>query len=334
MSEMSRLSVVMPIHNCVSYVEQSVRSILSQSFRDYELVIGDDGSNDGTTEVLDRLATEDSRIRILRRERSSGLAKSAAWVISQSRAPLVAIAHGDDISHPHRLRRQLEVLDAAPDASLVGAMAVGIDGRGIVVHPPNLWRLVRPSVFAPFPHSSVVFRRANYDQVGGYREGADYWEDHDLYWRLCATGRVLVIPEVLASYRYSSVSACDRASADRIEHARDLAYRCTALYRAHRDYDHLFHAAPAEQLHPRVFVARSWTKVWHGQRANLLRRMLQKAALKPNLPSLQTVVFVSWASLSPRTLRFALQMIVKIRNVVARQMLGRAAYVEWAPRRR
>jgi len=239
------LSVVMPVHNCVAYVEESVRSILAQSFREYELVIGDDGSNDGTSEILGKLASEDSRIRVLRRERNSGLAASAAWVISHSRAPLIAMAHADDISHPDRLKRQIKLFEAAPDASLVGTLMIGIDDRGSPLHPPNLWRLVRPSVFAPFPHSSAMFRRSNYAEVGGYRPQADYWEDHDLYWRLCETGRILVIPEVLASYRYSSVSLRARGSAEQLEHALDVMYRSTALVRANRDYESVFHAAPA-----------------------------------------------------------------------------------------
>jgi glycosyltransferase involved in cell wall biosynthesis len=327
------LSVVMPVHDCVAYVEESVRSILGQSFRDYELVIGDDGSDDGTTEVLDRLASEDSRIRLLRRERRSGLAASAAWVISHSRAPLVAIAHGDDISHPHRLRRQVELFDAAPDASLVGAMAMGIDARGGVAHPPNLWRLVRPSVFAPFAHSAAMFRRVHYDQVGGYRAQAEYWEDLDLFWRLYEIGRILVIPEALTSYRYSRVSVRVRGNVDRVEHSLDVMYRSTALYRAHRDYDGLFHEAAAERIHPRIFVARSWTRVWCGQRSDLLGRMFRKADLKLDLPTLQTLVFVTWASLSPRTLRLVLQMVTRARNAIARRVLAGAAYVEWTPRR-
>jgi glycosyltransferase involved in cell wall biosynthesis len=327
------LSVVMPVHNCVAYVEESVRSILAQSFREYELVIGDDGSNDGTSEILGKLASEDSRIRVLRRERNSGLAASAAWVISHARAPLIAMAHADDISHPDRLKRQIKLFEAAPDASLVGTLMIGIDDRGSPLHPPNLWRLVRPSVFAPFPHSSAMFRRSNYAEVGGYRPQADYWEDHDLYWRLCETGRILVIPEVLASYRYSSVSLRARGSAEQLEHALDVMYRSTALVRANRDYESVFHAAPAGRIHPRIFVARSWARVWRGQRPHLLRRMLRKAALKPDLPSLQALIFVSWASVSPRTLRLALQMITKARNAVARQLLAGTAYVEWAPRR-
>ena len=90
------LSVAMSVHNGMPYLETSVRSILAQTFGDFEFVIGDDGSTDGSSELLSRLAAADGRIRLLRRESKSGLAASANWVIGEARAPLVAIAHADD----------------------------------------------------------------------------------------------------------------------------------------------------------------------------------------------------------------------------------------------
>ncbi|HEY0324667.1 MAG TPA: glycosyltransferase family A protein, partial [Allosphingosinicella sp.] len=100
MSATPAVSVVLPVHNGRDFVETSIRSVLAQDFTDFELVVGDDGSDDGTDEVLAKLAAEDVRIRLLRRPSKSGLARSANWVISEARAPLVAIAHADDIYDP------------------------------------------------------------------------------------------------------------------------------------------------------------------------------------------------------------------------------------------
>ncbi len=333
MSREPAVSVVLPVHNGRDFVETSIRSILAQDFVDFELVIGDDGSDDGTGEVLARLAAEDPRIRLLRRETKSGLAGSANWVVSQARAPLVAIAHADDIYDPSRLRRQVELLDRRPDAVLVGTLADGIDAQGRTVQPPNLSRLIRPSSFAPFVHSSIMFRADAFSRTGGYRSHADAWEDLDLYWRMAEQGRILVIPAVLTSYRHSPVSIRERHG-DRNEQALDVMYRSAALYRQGRDWSPLLGHPSTGRIHPRIFVARSWVRLWGGKRSHMLGRMLRRADLRPDFVTAQALVFVAWATVSPRSLRLLLQLYGKARNARAQRKLVGREFVEWemAPR--
>src|SRR5438874_12259056 len=92
------LTVAMSVHNGMPYVGESIRCILEQTFGDFEFLIGDDGSSDGSSDILAQWARRDNRIRLLRRETKSGLARGANWVISSAWAPLVAIAHADDVS--------------------------------------------------------------------------------------------------------------------------------------------------------------------------------------------------------------------------------------------
>ena len=174
MTAMPALSVVLPVHNGMPYVEESVRSLLAQTFADFELVIGDDGSSDGTSAVLARLAAQDARIRVLRREAPSGLAHSANWLVRETRCPIVAIAHADDRSYPERFARQMAILRGAPDIDLVGTLWDGIDEEGRQVRPGDFWRLLKRSPFAPFSHSSIMFRRASFERAGGYRPQAEY----------------------------------------------------------------------------------------------------------------------------------------------------------------
>jgi glycosyltransferase involved in cell wall biosynthesis len=319
------------------HIEESVRSLLAQSFVEFDLIIGDDGSDDATAEVLSRLESEDARIRLFRRDRKSGPAEAANWVISNARAPLVAIAHADDIAHPDRLRRQVDLFQDRPDVVLVGALNVGIDSSGRTVHPMNLWRLAFPTSFAPMTHSSVMFRRADFEAVGGYRKEADCWEDLDLYWRLSRRGRILVIPEVLTRYRYSKTSLRERAQAEGLEHSLERMYRSVAIYQKHGDYDSLLtgeHEAPnGNSVHPRIFVARSWTRVWSGKRSLVFGQMLRRARLGLDLASMQSFAFVLWASVSPKSLRLALQVVTHIRNRVARARIGGRPHVEWNPRK-
>ena len=101
-----RVSVVMPVRDAGPYLEASLRSILDQSFTDFELVIRDDGSVDGSTEILRDWAARDPRIRLHIGERPLGPAESSNWVVRHSTAPFVARMDADDISHPDRLRRR------------------------------------------------------------------------------------------------------------------------------------------------------------------------------------------------------------------------------------
>lgn len=333
---MPSVSVALPVHNGMPHIEASVRSVLSQTLADFELIVGDDGSDDGTAQTLERLAAADPRIRLLRQDRKSGPAAAANWVIAHARAPLVAIAHADDLAHPFRIRRQAEIFDGRPDVVLVGALSTGIDAQGRTVHPPNLWRLAFPNAFAPMAHSSVMFRRSGFDRVGGYRSGTDCWEDLDLYWRLYRLGRILVIPAVLSRYRYSGNSLRERARADGLEQSLERMYRSADLYRNHGDYEPLVAgpkpAPDGARIHPRIFVARSWMRVWSGQRAIVFGQMLRRARFRFDVASVQSFVFVLWATLSPKSLRLVLQGVTGLRNLFVRAALGRRPYVEWRPR--
>jgi glycosyltransferase involved in cell wall biosynthesis len=323
----------MPVHNGMPYIEESVVSLLEQSFREFELIVGDDASSDGTGEVLRRLAAADPRIRVLRREHKSGLAGAGNWVVKAARAPLVAIAHADDIALPTRLQRQVEVLCRRSDAVMVGAMFDGIDEQGRLVQPANMWRLARPGGFAPFAHSTIMFRRAAFEAVGGYRSKADYWEDLDLYWRMATIGRIFVIPDVLGRYRHSGASARSRDQAERVEDSLDLMYRSAARQRAGVDHDELLReSAKPDRIHPRVFIARSWTRLWTGRSSEALAPMMRRARLGPDLDSMLAIVFVVWATVNPRSLRWVLQIVARGRNRVAMKLIGGARQLEWRPR--
>jgi GT2 family glycosyltransferase len=328
------LSVALPVHDGLPYVEESISSILGQSFTDFELIVGDDGSTDGTGAVLERLARSDKRIRLLRREQKSGLAGGANWVIAEARAPLIAIAHADDVSHPDRLRRQVEVFGAHPDLDLLGTLWVGIDEAGRQVRPGDYWRLLRRSPFAPFSHSSAMFRRAAFDRAGGYRPEAEYWEDLDLYFRIADQGRAAVIPEVLSTVRHARVSTRLRSDQDPVEDAVDLMYRSTALYRDGGDYGALLTGGAGGKLHPMTFVSCGSTLLWSGKSPAVLKRMWRRAELGPNLASAHALAWVLWGSASPRSLRLFLRTIMQVRNVLARLALGDRKLLDWRPRER
>jgi glycosyltransferase involved in cell wall biosynthesis len=117
------LSVVMPVHNAIPYLDDAVESILAQSFGDFEFVILDDGSTDGSLDRLLHWADRDRRIRLLQGEMRSGPVESSNRVVRESRAALVARMDADDVARPERLELQMKALAARPEAVLVGSLS-------------------------------------------------------------------------------------------------------------------------------------------------------------------------------------------------------------------
>ena len=83
------------------------------------------------------------------------------------------------------------------------------------------------------------------------------------------------------------------------------------------------------RINPRIFVARSWVRLWSGQRSHVFGRMLRRAAFRPDFVSVQSLAFVAWATASPRSLRLLLQLVGRARNARARRRLASFEYVEW-----
>ncbi len=201
------ISVVMPVHNARPFPDESINSILEQTLSAFEFVIFDDASTDGSVELLREWSRRDGRIHLHEGNKRLGLSGSSNAVVAKARAPIVARMDADDIAHPDRLRRQWHVIESRPDVAVIGTLCNGIDRSGREVRPRDRWRLVRRSVYIPFPHGSAMFRREVFDQVGGYDETSGGGEDQDLFLRMATRGRVVTLPDVLYSYRYHSSNA-------------------------------------------------------------------------------------------------------------------------------
>jgi hypothetical protein len=199
------LSVVMCVYNGASHLESAVRSVLCQSFRDFELIVVDDGSTDETPVMLDRFSDEDSRVRVEHRPHA-GHVPSLNFGCSIARGAYIARADADDIYLPYRFERQMSFLHANPNVMLLGSecelMAGDGRGTGAFIRTPS-----GPAIRAAlkegnaFMHPTVVFRRDSFDKLGGYREAFLHAEDYDLWLRLAERYEVDNLPEVLVRYR-------------------------------------------------------------------------------------------------------------------------------------
>jgi glycosyltransferase involved in cell wall biosynthesis len=334
LSRAPAVSVVMPVHNAGDYLDAAVRSILDQSLTDFEFVILDDGSTDGSLDRLRRWARSDGRIRLIENERRSGAASSSDRVARAASAALIARMDADDVAEPARLERQIRVFADHPDAVMVGTMADTIDDRGRRVRPADYGRLVRRSAFAPFCHPTTMFRKQAFERVGGYRAAAEKWEDIDLYLRMAGEGRILVLAETLLHVRQTGRSTRSMDGEASFERSMALLYRAIGRYERDGSYEDLLAGPDADlRVDPGHFIACGSSAVWCGLRPGTLRRLRASGALAPDWESLKALVWSVWAETSPHSLRAALRGLLALRNARARRQLAGARIVEWRPRK-
>lgn len=190
----SLISVIMPVHNGVPYFAEAIRSILGQSFGDFELVIIDDASTDASPEIATSFA--DRRVILLRNERQLGITRTLNRGIAATRGRLVARMDADDVAHPERFARQQEYLLSLPSPGVVGSNVVLIDRDGAETGTeryPASARDIRRAILThnPFAHGAVMLSRSLLDRHGGYDPAFLHNEDYDLWLRLEAAGAMM-----------------------------------------------------------------------------------------------------------------------------------------------
>jgi glycosyltransferase involved in cell wall biosynthesis len=199
------VTVLMSVHNDLRYVPQAVDSILRQSFDDFEFLILDDGSTDGSADYLAELP--DPRVRLVRNETNLGLTRSLNRGLDLARGAFVARMDADDVAMPQRLARQVEFLEAQPEIGIVGSSRVLIDEAGdVVAHAPAAetdvrirWKCLLGN---PFAHPAVMIRRDVLERHAlRYDERYRTAQDYELWTRLLAVTKGHNLPEALIRYR-------------------------------------------------------------------------------------------------------------------------------------
>jgi glycosyltransferase involved in cell wall biosynthesis len=289
-----KVTVVIPVYNREKYVGIAIDSILSQTFSDFELLVIDDGSNDGSVEVV--LSYNDPRIRLMRNNTNLGVATSRNKGVQLARGEYLAFLDSDDWGYPERLAKQTAFLDSHPDYAAVGSWIEWMSEEG---HPSGrikrkptapeeiaAWRLFQQGIENSASMARTVVLRAY-----RYREEFDVSEDFDLWARIAANHKLATLPEVLVRRRR-------HASQLTQEKAARAPERRLAIY--------------AAQLH---LLGVSFTDT--DLNRHLLLRSMRKRGFRPDLN------YLEWAETWLLQLRAANQRVGCYPEPAFSQLLGR-----------
>lgn len=202
------VSIAMPVVNVERTILSAIRSLLKQTYREWECLVIDDGSSDNTIGVLRSIS--DTRVRILSDGTHKGLAARLNEAIALSRGNYFARMDGDDIAYPCRLERQIDYLTTHPEVNLLGtyALVFGVGGRilgkrGENISRPWRYRLMMKTV--PIVHPTFV-GKMEWFRTHAYQEWSDYFQDQQLLVSNLDQIQFAVLPEILLGYREEQLS--------------------------------------------------------------------------------------------------------------------------------
>jgi glycosyltransferase involved in cell wall biosynthesis len=211
------ISVLMPVFNTEAYLEAAIESILQQTFQDFEFLLLNDGSTDGSLNILKRYEAQDDRVKLINRE-NRGIARTRNELLEHARGEYVVWMDSDDVSLPERLRLLHQHLTGHPEVVACGTAAYIIDPEGF---PLTTWRnpLTHDEIDGAhiegevgrisFPTSMMLTKAVR--QAGAFREELTVAEDLDLLLRIAENGLLSNLSAPLYCYRqhHSSVMRSD-----------------------------------------------------------------------------------------------------------------------------
>jgi glycosyltransferase involved in cell wall biosynthesis len=222
----------LPCRDAEPYLREAIASLEAQTFRDFEVIAVDDGSQDGTPRALREWAKQNNAVRIIHTPRQ-GLVTALETARLAASSDILARMDSDDRAHPQRFQRQLQLLDEYPDLAACGtgvryfpqeAVREGARRYETWINTLQSHAAIANDVFVecPIPHPTLMVRRSALEDVGGYRDPG--WpEDYDLVLRLWAAGHQLAkTPEILLDWRENP----GRLSRNDTRYSEDSFRRC------------------------------------------------------------------------------------------------------------
>ena len=225
---MPSVTVLMSVYNGEYHLREAVSNILRQTFTDFEFIIFNDGSTDGTQAIL--TSYDDSRIILVQNETNLGLTRSLNKGLRLARGKYIARQDADDVSLPERLEKQVAFLERNPQVCLVGSAIAVLNSANEAVTElilPTSDKELQSLLLKrnPFCHGSVMLRRTSVEQLEGYRETFFRAQDYDLWLRLAEIGQVANLPEVLYQWRFAPEAVSVRHRREQMAYST-LAKQC------------------------------------------------------------------------------------------------------------
>lgn len=200
------ISIGIPFFNAVAYLEDAIKSVLAQTFQEWELILVDDGSSDGSLDIAKKYEQLDSRVRVISDGLNKKLPTRLNEIIKEAKFDYIARMDADDIMHPQRLEKQLSFLEDNKKYDLVSSGLISIDNQNEVKGFRCVCQLYdnfsKPSLSYPVVHPSVMARKSWYLR-NQYSERYPRAEDFELWTRSIINNdfRMAVLPDLLLYYR-------------------------------------------------------------------------------------------------------------------------------------
>ncbi len=210
---MPRISVLMTIYNAAPYLAEAVDSLLTQTFGDFELITIENGSSDGSKEIIKRYT--DERIKVTNLDNNIGRTPALNLAMEKASGEFIAILDADDFSHPDRFEKQIQFMENNPATVLLASwfLMIDQDGKPLGEHtlPTGHQELINRLAYDnPFGHSTCFFSRQAAMEVGGYPDAYVHSQDFALCISLASKGNVAILPESLVSIRFNEATATNR----------------------------------------------------------------------------------------------------------------------------
>lgn len=203
------ITVLMPAFNAEKYIGAAIASVLRQSFTDFELLIVNDGSTDGTESVI--RSFNDERIVLIGRA-NGGVAAALNTGLEKARGEFIARFDADDICYSDRLMQQYQFLQSHPDYVLTGSDVDYITEQGEFLFHHHCFAYTHHDIteklhfYCPFIHAAVMYRKKPVMELGGYNLMAHNFEDYLLWTQLIGKGKVNNLPQSLIKVRLNPAS--------------------------------------------------------------------------------------------------------------------------------